>query len=53
MSPTPKENLEFQITFTETNLRWLAGNEDTTENRKKIKKTKKTIDLLKKKLHSL
>ena len=50
MHNTPKENLEFQITFTETNLRWLAGNEDTAENRKNIKKTKKMISDLKNKL---
>lgn len=45
---TPKQNLEFQITFTETNLRWLAG--ATNPDNKKINKTIKLIEKLKKKL---
>lgn len=53
MSPTPKQNLQFQITFTETNLRWLAGNEDTAENRIKIEKTKRLIGKLKDKLKEM
>jgi hypothetical protein len=42
---TPKSNLEFQITFTETNLRYLLG--ETVPDQEKISKTRETISRLK------
>ena len=48
---TPKSNLEFQITFTETNLRYLVG--ETVPDEKKINMTRETISQLKAKLRSL
>ncbi len=40
------KNLEFQLTFTETNLRWLLGEEPRREDL--IEKTKQKIEELKK-----
>jgi hypothetical protein len=42
---TPESNLEFQITFTETNLRYLLG--ETVPDQEKISKTRETISRLK------
>jgi hypothetical protein len=53
MHNTKKENTEFNITFCETNLRWLSGNPESPENTKKIEKTKKEISRLKKILKTL
>jgi len=44
-------NLEFQITFTETNLRYLAG--DNPPNLEKIESVKAKIEELKNKLQKL
>jgi hypothetical protein len=51
MHNTPKANLEFQITFTETNLRWELGSDLPDKKRiadckKKIKSLKKQLDLI-------
>jgi hypothetical protein len=51
MHNTPKRNLEFQITWTESNLIWLLG--ETMPNQEKIDKTRETISRLKAKLRSL
>lgn len=48
MHNTPKRNLEFQITWTESNLIWLLG--ETMPNQEKIDKTRETISRLKIKL---
>ena len=48
---TPKRNLEFQITWTESNLIWLLG--ETVPDQEKIDKTRETISQLKAKLRSL
>jgi hypothetical protein len=48
MNNTPKANLEFQITFTETNLRWELGSSPPDQTR--IKAIKKKISELKKEL---
>jgi len=45
------KNLEFQITFTETNLRYLAGEEPP--NLEKIESVKAKIEELKNKLQKL
>ena len=45
MHNTPKRNLEFQITWTESNLIWLLG--ETMPNQEKIDKTRETISRLK------
>jgi len=45
------KQLEFQITFSETNLRWLVGEEPRRESL--IKETKDKIKELKGKLQSL
>jgi hypothetical protein len=45
------DNLEFQITFTETNLRYLAG--DNPPNLEKIESVKVKIEELKNKLQKL
>lgn len=46
-----KENLEFKITFTETNIRWLLG--ETPINNELIAKHRKTIAEDKEKLDSI
>ena len=51
MHNTPKSNLEFQITFTETNLRYLLG--ETVPDAEKIRKARETILTLQAKLRSL
>ncbi len=51
MHNTQKSNLEFQITFTETNLRYLVG--ETVPDEKKINMARETISQLKAKLRSL
>ena len=51
MHNTQKSNLEFQITFTETNLRYLVG--ETVPDQEKIDKTRELISQLKAKLRSL
>ena len=48
---TPKSNLEFQITWTESNLIWLLG--ETVPDQEKISKTRELISQLKAKLRSL
>ena len=48
---TPKSNLEFQITWTESNLIWLLG--ETVPDQEKIDKTRELISQLKAKLRSL
>lgn len=45
MHNTPKRNLEFQITWTESNLIWLLG--ETVPDQEKISKTRETISRLK------
>ena len=45
MHNTPKSNLEFQITWTESNLIWLLG--ETVPDQEKISKTRETISRLK------
>ena len=45
MHNTPKRNLEFQITFTETNLRYLLG--ETVPDQEKIRKARELISRLK------
>ena len=52
MSPTKKQNLEFNLAFCETNLRWLLGAEELNKkaiafNKKEIKRIKKELDKLK------
>jgi uncharacterized coiled-coil protein SlyX len=51
MHNTPKSNLEFQIAFTETNLRYLIG--ETVPDEQKINKARETISQLNAKLRSL
>ena len=45
------KNLEFQISFTETNLHWLAG--ETPPDSQKIESVKAKIEELKNKLQDL
>ena len=42
---TPKRNLEFQITWTESNLIWLLG--ESVPDQEKISKTRELISRLK------
>lgn len=51
MHNTSQENLEFQITFTEGNLRYLLG--DNPRNEKLINKTKTLIVELKSELEKM
>lgn len=51
MHNTPKANLEFQITFTETNLRWEL--DSSLPDQPKIEALKKKIESLKKELSAL
>ncbi len=48
MHNTPKANLEFKITWTESNLRWLLG--ESPRNEALILKTRKLIQEMKKEL---
>ncbi len=48
MHNTPKSNLEFQITWTESNLIWLLG--ETVPDAKKIRKAREIISTLKNEL---
>ena len=51
MHNTPRANLEFQITFTETNLRWFLGS--SPPDLERIAACKKKIEELKKDLAEL
>lgn len=48
MHNTPKSNLEFQITFTETNLRYLLG--ENVPDTEKIRQARESISTLKNEL---
>lgn len=51
MHNSPKKNLEFEITFTETNLFYFLG--ETPVNEEKIKQIRAKISELKEKLKTL
>ena len=54
MSATdPIKNLEFKIAFSQTNLRYLAGEPESEKREKLIKFNKKEIDAAKKELEDL
>ena len=53
MHNTPLANKEFELQFSETNMRWLLGNPFSPENEEKISKGKKIIEQIKKDLEEL
>lgn len=47
MHNTPRQNLEFQLTSTENNLRYILGEPKTERNLKLIKATQSSISQIK------